>query len=181
MRRTTPPRGSSAFDPAQISFQELGRMVGQYGPLPPAIAVPFVQRVVRAMSSVRASEEVSVGRNQVFWLGAVLFFALTGQAPLKIEEGPGSGRRLPEAAPRPSSLSPHDIPEALDAVVRTCLSSCPTERFSSVMELQVALAALPYDEVVAEALGAHGWAPESGSRITPAPSSGVVRTTREAA
>jgi len=127
-------------------------MVEQHGPLPPERAVPVVRRAARALAKAQSAGHSTDTRNQVFWLGAVLFFALTGKAPLDARARAEAGGRRSDAPPSPSSLSPHRVPPALDAVVRTCLADRAEERFASVVDLHVALAALPYGDVVAAAV-----------------------------
>jgi hypothetical protein len=123
----------------EVSFEELGRIVRRDGPLPPERAVALVRRAARVIADAQTAGLRPDTRSEVFGLGAVLFFALTGKAPLEED----SAEPL-DIALSPSMFSPHPLCSALDAVVRTCLRDLPGERFASAMELSVALAALPY-------------------------------------
>ncbi len=124
---------------AELSFEEIGKMVRRDGPLSPERAVAVVRRAARVIADAQSSGRRVDTRSDVFSLGAVLFFALTGKAPLEAD----SDEPL-DVALSPSLFSPHPLCSALDAVVRTCLRDLPGERFASAMELSVALAALPY-------------------------------------
>ncbi len=122
-----------------IGFAEIGRLVRRDGPLSPARAVAIVRRAARAVADAQTAGQCPDTRSHVFGLGAVLFFALTGKAPLEER----STEPLDDAL-CPSLFSPHPLCSALDAVVRTCLRDIPGERFASAMELNIALGALPY-------------------------------------
>jgi eukaryotic-like serine/threonine-protein kinase len=100
-------------------------------------------------------------RSDVYSLGAVLFYALTGRAPFN---GPMRSLLLAhmfEEPPVPSSLSRCAIPPALDAVVRTCLAKDPAQRYGSALELDAALSCV--------SIG--GEAAAQWSLLPPAPSS----------
>lgn len=124
-----------------VSFGELGKIVRRDGPLPPDRAVAVVRRAARALADAQTAGHAADTRSHVFGLGAVLFFALTGKAPLATQ----SAEPL-NVALTPSLFSPHPLCSALDAVVRTCLRDLPGERFASALELHAALAALPYED-----------------------------------
>ncbi len=128
------PRGA-----AEVSYEEIGRLVRRDGPLPPGQAVTVVRRAARAIADAQSAGRRRDTRSEVFGLGAVLFFALTGKAPLEAR----CAEPL-DVVLNPSLFSPHPLCSALDAVVRTCLRDLPGERFASAMEVSVALAALPY-------------------------------------
>lgn len=87
-----------------------------------------------------AGESRVDARGDVYSLGAVMFFALTGRPPF---EGKTTGQLLAahrtESPPLLSDLWP-DIPADLAATVARCLSKDPTDRFQSAAELDVALA-----------------------------------------
>jgi serine/threonine-protein kinase len=81
-------------------------------------------------------------RADLYALGAVACFLLTGEPPF----GGGSVvevcARHVGAAPEPPSARALGIPPALDAVVLRCLEKDPARRFASADELRVALAAI---------------------------------------
>jgi serine/threonine-protein kinase len=93
------------------------------------------------MSPEQAAGESEVdARSDVYSLGAVAFFALTGRPPFK---GKGLGQVLAahrdEKAPSLPEVRP-DVPADLAAVVARCLAKDPTDRFLSARELDRALA-----------------------------------------
>ncbi len=96
------------------------------------------------MSPEQASayEEVD-GRADIYSLGAVAYYLLTGQTPFNranVLELLAAHRNL-EAAP-PSQLNPA-IPDELDRVVLKCLAKNPDDRFQNTDELQKALIRCP--------------------------------------
>jgi eukaryotic-like serine/threonine-protein kinase len=68
----------------------------------------------------------------VYGLGAVLYWLLTGHAPFEAHNVDEVLARVVSAeSVRPlSSLRP-DLPEPLNALCRTCLAKCPRERFTT--------------------------------------------------
>jgi len=88
-------------------------------------------------------------RSDLYSLGAVLFFALTGRPPFVGSLSTLLLAHLEEQPPFASTLSPHSISAALDAVVHTCLAKSPAERYLSALDLDVALAAVPNEDPAA--------------------------------
>jgi len=88
-----------------------------------------------------AGEKTVDARGDIYSLGAVAFFALTGRPPF---EGKTTGQLLAahrsETPPPLSDLSP-DVPADLAATIARCLLKDPTDRLQSAAELDVALAA----------------------------------------
>lgn len=88
------------------------------------------------MSPEQAAGESAVdARGDIYSLGAVAFFALTGRAPF---EGKSLGQLL--AAHRsepPPALT--DVPADLAAVVARCLAKDPSDRFASAVDMERAL------------------------------------------
>jgi serine/threonine-protein kinase len=92
------------------------------------------------MSPEQASGESAVdARGDVYSLGAVAFFALTGRPPF---QGKNIGQTLAahrsEPPPSLTALRP-DVPEELAAVIARCLAKDPADRFQSAAELDRAL------------------------------------------
>jgi serine/threonine-protein kinase len=78
-------------------------------------------------------------RGDLYSLGAVMFFSLTGRPPF---QGKTLGRLLAahrsEPPPPLTDLRP-DVPAELTAVVTRCLSKHPSDRFQSAGDLDRAL------------------------------------------
>ncbi len=92
------------------------------------------------MCPEQAAGEAAVdARGDIYSLGAVAFFALTGRPPF---EGKSTGQLLAahrsETPPPLSDISP-DVPADLAATISRCLSKDPTDRFQSAAEFVVAL------------------------------------------
>jgi serine/threonine-protein kinase len=92
------------------------------------------------MSPEQAAGELSVdARGDVYGLGAVAFFALTGRPPF---QGKTLGQLLAahrsEPPPPLTDLRP-DVPGDLAAVAARCLAKAPNDRFQSAVELDRAL------------------------------------------
>jgi len=88
------------------------------------------------MSPEQASGSANVGLSaDVYGLGAILYFMLTGRPPVQ-------GQRLPEVRdlvcrgdfPSPRHVD-GDIPLALDAICRKAMATVPVNRFANPMEL----------------------------------------------
>jgi serine/threonine-protein kinase len=110
-------------------------------------------------------------RGDVYSLGAVAFFMLTGRPPF---EGSSVGKllaaHLTQPAPDVRTLR-LEVPADLAAVVARCLVKHPNERFQSVIELESALASCPCAGQWNAALAARWWAlapNPSGSPVGPA-------------
>ncbi len=81
------------------------------------------------MSPEQAAGEELDGRSDLYSLGVVAFFALTGRLPFQAPSTQALlAMHLTQAAPRLSSLRP-DLPPELCAVVDRCLAKTPEERF----------------------------------------------------
>ncbi len=94
------------------------------------------------MSPEQFEGHVVDARTDVFSLGAVLFFMLTGSPPYR-----GSSLTLIRAAhfapiERPSSLTSDPIPSELEDIILRCLEREPTLRYPEAGELDKALAAI---------------------------------------
>ena len=92
------------------------------------------------MSPEQATGGEVDGRSDVYSLGAVAFFLLTGRPPFadggSIEILIAVAR---DPAPAPSQVRP-GLPEDLDRIVLRCLAKSPGERFPDVRSLELALA-----------------------------------------
>jgi serine/threonine-protein kinase len=95
------------------------------------------------MSPEQASSGQVDCRADLYGLGAVLFYALTGRPLFSGSAGMLVAAHLSGVPPVPSAYSPHFIHPLLDAAVRTCLAKKPGDRFATALELDTALAAVP--------------------------------------
>ncbi len=86
-----------------------------------------------------AGESTVDARGDVYSLGAVAFFALTGRPPFQAKTaGQLLAAHRSEPPPFLTDVLP-DIPADLAAAITRCLSKDPTDRFQSAEELVVAL------------------------------------------
>jgi len=91
------------------------------------------------MSPEQAAGEPLDGRSDLYSLGVVAFFAVTGRLPF---EAPNAGAvmamHLTQAPPRVASLRP-DLPQPLCAAIDRCLEKEPAKRFENGEALAAAL------------------------------------------
>jgi serine/threonine-protein kinase len=80
-------------------------------------------------------------RSDVYALGVVMFYAVSGRYPFFGAHGDVLSMHLRDAPPRLSDVRP-GVPEALAAVVARALAKHPDERFASMEELARALGPL---------------------------------------
>jgi tRNA A-37 threonylcarbamoyl transferase component Bud32 len=106
------------------------------------------------MSPEQALGETPEARSDIYSLGAVAYFLLTGRPPFR-DENPmrvimAHARDIPE---RPSKWNA-DISPALDSVVMKCLEKKPEDRYANVRDLRADLA---------DCETAAGWTPEDSA------------------
>lgn len=137
-----------------------------------------------APESAASSGKVD-GRADLYGLGAVAYFLLTGKPPFT---GPSAfhviRRHFSEAPRAPSTDAPGPVPPALDEIVLRCLAKVPEGRYATAIELDAALREVPFAEEWS-ALRAHEWwlrhRGQLGSgEISPHPGSGPEAPVREA-
>jgi serine/threonine-protein kinase len=92
------------------------------------------------MSPEQASGEPLDGRSDIYALGCVGYFALSGRLPFH-GDTPGAvlARQIGEAPTPLAALAP-EVPHKLGRVIARCLAKVPTERFPSGEDLAEALA-----------------------------------------
>src|SRR5689334_15508998 len=91
------------------------------------------------MSPEQGAGEPVDGRSDLYALGGVGFFALTGHAPFEASTLEAIlVARFTQAAPPVASARP-DVPAALAAVIDRCLAREPSDRFASAEALAEAL------------------------------------------
>ena len=115
-------------------------------------------------------------RGDLYTLGAVAFFALTGRPPF---EGNSVGKllaaHLTQSAPDVSAVR-RGVPADLAAVVARCLSKDPHDRYQTAAEVDAALTACACSAEWNAALAARWWEPTAASVETPAPSTATEYT-----
>lgn len=169
-------------DPVSSLARSMERMIARQGPLPPAIAVRATRRIAQAVIHDSEIHRYAVTTTHVAWLGSVLYFALTGAAPL----APGASSGSPARPPPLSSVSRHPVTASVEIIVAICLAPERRDRFPSVAALESALGALPEAapaprERVEPERHDEDAGVESGDRETIPPASGVTLSKEEPA
>ena len=102
------------------------------------LGTPLFMAPEQVMSGGRVVDE----RSDLYALGAVAYYLLTGRPPF--EGGTGSGHDRPRRDPvvPPLQVRP-DVPEDLERVVLRCLAKDPSERFPDAQSLDRAMGAAP--------------------------------------
>ncbi len=100
-------------------------------------------------------EEYLDARSDVYSLGAVAYFTLTGQSPFADRSPVKQLAAHMYETPPPLSNHQADVLPELEILVMRCLAKNPSDRFSDVSELQVALASCA---------GASDWDDEKAAR-----------------
>jgi len=78
-------------------------------------------------------------RTDVYGLGGLLYFCLTGRAPFLADSIPATLQRVLTSSPIPPSQWTDGIPPALERIVLRCLEKDPSRRFSSASSLAAEL------------------------------------------
>lgn len=86
-------------------------------------------------------------RSDIYCLGCVVFWMLTGRAPFIADSAPEAlAAHIRTPAPAPSECSEFDIPQQLDNFVLKCLAKNPDDRYQTIAEVQSALRSVPIEE-----------------------------------
>ena len=91
------------------------------------------------MSPEQAAGETLDGRSDLYSLGVVAFFAVTGRLPFEAESASAvMAMHLTQPPPRVGALRP-DLPQSLASVIDRCLEKRPADRFETGEALAAAL------------------------------------------
>jgi serine/threonine-protein kinase len=137
-----------------------------------ARGVPLVTGTPAYMSPEQARGLPVDARGDVYAVGALLYFMLTGHAPFERSDSAAVLRAHVEApVPVPSARA--DVPYAVDRLVSHAMAKSPDRRFASAAEMRAAV-----DEVLADVLqSVANRLSATGTRVLPAASSMAARTT----
>ena len=106
--------------------------------------------------AIRGAENIDA-RSDIYCLGAVAYFMLTGRPPFDAVTAAELMIDHLKATPPPlSQISELPIPEQLEAIVLKCLEKAPEDRFQSTAEMESALRAVPIEDPWDQAK-AHEW------------------------
>jgi serine/threonine-protein kinase len=94
-------------------------------------------------------------RSDIYSLGALAYFLLTGQPPFAGRSGVKMLAAHLYESPAPLTAHRADVPADLAAVVLRCLAKNPADRFADVRSLEIALA---------ECNTVHGWTEEDAAK-----------------
>jgi serine/threonine-protein kinase len=104
------------------------------------------------MSPEQITGEATDARSDVYALGAVLSYALTGKKVFTAATVSALlVKHMHEAPAAPSERAPGPLPAGLDALVLRCLAKSPAERYADGAKLAEALKAIDVGAVVATA------------------------------
>lgn len=96
-------------------------------------------------------------RSDIYSMGAVLFFLVTGRPPFENEKPlKVLISHAHEAPPKPTLFNP-DLPPDLERVILRCLEKHPDHRYQSAAELVAALEACPIPDVWTRQLARQWW------------------------
>ncbi|HET6575842.1 MAG TPA: serine/threonine-protein kinase, partial [Fimbriiglobus sp.] len=91
------------------------------------------------MSPEQASGGVLDGRSDLFSLGTVAYYLLTGREAFHRENPMKTLMAVVNEDPAPAAQDGAEVPEDVLAVVRRCLAKAPEERYQRAGELEIAL------------------------------------------
>ncbi len=163
-----------------LDFGLVTSVAGAKGDASLATAVGVIQGTPAYMAPEMALGEQVDGRADLYALGCVAYYALTGHlvfegaTPMQVLT-----RRLNEPPPPPSQRTELPIPQELEAVVLACLARRPEDRPQGAADLDAALAAVPIAPWTEE--DAREWWNRNRPSDVSTPAAGELETGQEAA
>ncbi len=151
-------RRGGIYDFVKVLDFGLAKQIGQEEAAP-ITKTGLVFGTPRYMSPEVASGSGEVdGRGDLYCLGAVAFWMLTGRPPFESRSCVEAIVDHVKTAPKPpSELCELPIPAELDAVVLRCLEKRPEDRFQSAVEVVDALGSIPFAEPWTQARAREWW------------------------
>jgi serine/threonine-protein kinase len=106
--------------------------------------------------AIRGAENIDA-RSDLYCLGAVAYFMLTGRPPFDaVTSAELMIDHLKATPPSMSEVSELPIPADLEAIIMKCLQKAPEDRYGSAAEMESALRAVPIEDPWDQAK-AHEW------------------------
>jgi len=131
-------------------------------------------RAYMAPEQMRSPHDVDA-RADVWGLGAILYYLVTGRAPFTADTAEAVMMRVAHAAPPPIADVRPDAPAGFERVVLRCLAKAREDRWANVAEVARALSPFTRDDALAED---RATVPLPRSALPSAPStSGLALTT----
>ena len=121
------------------------------------------------MAPEQASSDPTDARSDVYALGCVAYFLLTGRPPFVDQKAVRVLLAHVGEKPVPPSELREEVPADLEQVVLKCLAKAPKERFASAAELEAALAACGAADQWTDAQAARWWSSRDAQVAEPAP------------
>jgi len=91
------------------------------------------------MSPEQCKGEASTGRSDIYALGAVLYYAITGEVPFPGKTKPEILKKHVSAPPPDPRRYRKDVPETLVRILNRCLAKNPLQRYQDAAELAIGL------------------------------------------
>jgi serine/threonine-protein kinase len=145
------------YDVAKLLDFGLVKTIAQRGPSLDLTQEGAVTGSPLYMAPEQATHDSIDVRSDIYALGCVAYFLLTGRPPFIDDKAVRVLLAHVNDRPTPPSELRDEIPADLEQVVLKCLAKSPEERYSSAAELEAALAACAASDQWTDAEAAHWW------------------------